>query len=232
MLNSRPCLNLLLAGLAFLTVTWVSAQSEPAKTPASKEIEAETSAAKRSPSPDKLIITPERQAAALKFAELHHPELYQLVNGLKRARRAEYHKAVRQLYNDSERLARLKERLPSRYELALSEWQLDSRLRLLVARMTMSAGDPELEGQLRELLKKRLDVRMELLKLDRERQAARLEKLEEQIEEIEFDEEAAIEKDLLRIQRSLGIPKRAPKRPATAPNKSLPAETSALQKRN
>lgn len=222
MLNSRfYWLIVLLAGLS---VSWAFAQQNPpAKTSGSKEAE---SSPRRPMGPGKAIITPERQAAALKFAELHHPELYQLVNGLKSARRAEYHKAVRQLYNDSERLARLKERVPARYELALSEWQLDSRLRLLVARMTMSAGDPELEGQLRELLKKRLDVRMELLKFDRERQAARLQKIEEQIEEIEADEQAALEKDLLRIQRSLGIPKRTPKRPAPAPKKDPPAKNT------
>ena len=51
-------------------------------------------------------MTPERQAAALKFAELHHPELYELLQNLKEARRPEYQEAVRQLYNDSERLAR------------------------------------------------------------------------------------------------------------------------------
>lgn len=159
----------------------------------------------------RVIMTPERQAAALKFAELHHSELYELMKRLKAARRPEYERAIRQLYNDSERLARLKERVPSRYQLALTEWQLDSRLRLLVARMTMS-DDPELEAELHNLLKKRLETRLELLKLERERQAARLEKLQDQIQEIEEDRDAAIQKDLQRIQRSLGITQRPARR--------------------
>jgi len=201
----------ILGGLLVVSATWVFGQTQPVKKGSSSKH------AKRTAPANKVIITPERQAAALKFAELHHPELYDLVNNLKKARRAEYHKAVRQLYHDSERLARLKERLPARYELSLKEWRLDSRLRLLVARITMSADDAELESQLEDLLRERLETRLAILKLDRERQAARLQKLDEQIEEMEADEDAAIQKDLLRIQRSLGISNRNPRknRPTT-----------------
>lgn len=203
-------------------VSWVSAQSqESEKVPKPQANPLAPAKANRPLSavdPASVIMTPERQAAALKFAELHHPELYQLIQGLKRGNRPEYQKAVKQLYLDSERLARVKERSAERYELALAEWQLDSRLRLLVARMTMSSGDPELEGQLEELLQKRLDARLALLKLDRERQAARLTKLDDQIQELESDREAAIQKDLLQIQRSLGVSKQKPKKsPALTP---------------
>ena len=229
--------NLHLRTLAFsaliaagLTAAPLYAQTQPVKAPANKK--PDNSAARRLPNATKVIITPERQAAALKFAELHHPELFELVKGLRKARRAAYEKAVRQLYNDSERLARLKERVPSRYELALTEWQLDSRLRLLVARITMSAGDPEMEAQLRELLKKRLEARLALLKLDRERQAARLKKLDEQIEEIEADENAAIDKDLVRIQRSLGVRKRPAPGKRPTPRKYQPAKKAADPKKS
>ena len=205
-------------GLCLVMATWVSAQSQE-----SENAPKPTAKANRPlPAGDaaNVIMTPERQAAALKFAELHHPELYQLIQGLKKANRPEYHKAIRQLYNDSERLARLKERIPDRYELALEEWQMDSRLRLLVARMTMSAGDPELEGQLQELLQERLDTRLALMKFDRERQAAKLAKLDDQIQDLESDREAAIQKDLLQIKRSLGDPKRTPKKPPVSTSKN------------
>lgn len=182
-------------------------------------------------SPAKVIMTPERQAAALKFAELHHSELYELMRRLKAAKRPEYQRAIRQLYNDSERLARLKERTPSRYELALTEWQLDSRLRLLVARMTMS-DDPELEAELQNLLKKRVETRLALLKLERERQQARLEKLQDQIQEIEEDRDSAIQKDLQRIRRSLGITNRPQRRPQVSTKTQPAPETSASPKGN
>lgn len=209
-------------GLCLATMTWVSAQTqEPenaAKTPANTQSPAKTNRPMPPGESVNVAMTPERQAAALKFAELHHAELHQLIQGLKKANRPEYQKAVRQLYNDSERLARLKERAADRYDLVLKEWQVDSRLRLLVARMTMSAGDPELEGQLKELLQKRVDARLNLLKFDQERQAARLAKLDEQIEQLESDRETSVEKELLQIQRSLGVNKQKPKKPpASAP---------------
>ncbi len=206
-------------GLCFVLATWVSAQSQESENAPKTPANVKTNRPMPAGDAASVIMTPERQAAALKFAELHHPELYQLIQGLKKANRPEYQKAIRQLYNDSERLARLKERIPDRYELALEEWQMDSRLRLLVARMTMSAGDPELEGQLQELLQKRLDTRLALMKFDRERQAAKLAKLDDQIQELESDREATIQKDLLQIKRSLGDPKRPPKK-APAPSGS------------
>lgn len=209
-----------------LMATWVSAQSDGVPNASAPPAGATEPVAKRGNPPAgaaKVIMTPERQAAAMKFAELHHPELYQLLQGLKRGSRAEYQQAVRQLYSDSERLARLKERAPSRYDFVLTEWQLDSRMRLLVARMTMSSDDPELKAQLQELLKKRHENRLALLKLDRERQAARLAKLDDQIQEMESDREAAIQKDLLRIQRSLGLGKRAPRKPANGHSNPNPS---------
>lgn len=229
----RPTFLLaILAGLVFLPVTRVSAQSDsPRKEAPRRAKEADTM--KRSAKPAEGMMTPERQAAALKFAERHHPELHDLVNRLKKSkrRRVEYRNAIRQLYRDSERLARLKERAPSRYELALKQWQLDSRLRLLVARMTMSAGAPELQAQLDDLLEQRMQARRALLKHDRKRLAARLARLDEQIETLEEDPQETIEKDLLRIQRSLGINKRKSKRQEAERKKNQPApETSAPRK--
>ncbi len=205
-----------------LIASWAFAQSNEGQDVSPKNSKPGTTAAKRAASTagaDKVIMTPERQAAALKFAELHHPELYELLQNLKQGRRPEYQQAVRQLYNDSERLARIKERMPTRYPLALTEWQLDSRLRLLVARMTMSVDDPDLAAELQELLKKRLDARLELLKLDRERLAGRLAKMDDQIQAIEEDRDSAIEKDLQRIKRSLGLNQRSPNRRKFPPRK-------------
>ncbi len=225
-LPRRPPLQMAL--VLVLLASWMFVPTNQGQEVAPKNSKPGTASAKRAlgtAGADKVIMTPERQAAALKFAELHHPELYELLQNLKQGRRPEYQEAVRQLYNDSERLARLKERMPARYPLALAEWQLDSRLRLLVARMTMSTDDPELDAQLQELLKKRLDTRLELLKLDRERLAARVAKMDDHIQAIEDDRESAIEKDLQRIRRSLGLNKRNPNRPQVSTKKAnTPAE--------
>jgi hypothetical protein len=156
-------------------------------------------------------MTPGREAAALTFAQLHHPELEKLLVHLQKSNPAEYRRAVRKLYLDSERLARVAERSPERYELELEAWKLDSRIRLHVARMSMSSGRGELDEQLRTLLQDRVDLRLRLLHFERERAESRLSKLTESIDEIERDPEEAALKDLQRVKRSLGIP---PARPA------------------
>jgi len=79
--------------------------------------------------------TPEREAAALTFVRAHHPELAELLDRLKTRRPQEYQKAIRELFRASERLAQSQEQAPQRYEMELSEWKLQSRVQLLVARM-------------------------------------------------------------------------------------------------
>ncbi|MBW3541844.1 MAG: hypothetical protein KY476_16370 [Planctomycetes bacterium] len=166
--------------------------------------------------PVSFVMTPGREAAALKFAQIHHPELEKLLLSLKKVNEREFDRAVRRLYQDSERLARIRERLPERYEAELEAWQLDSRIRLLVARQTMS-DDPELDGKLKELLLKRVELRAEQARHERERLKNRLDKLNETIEQIEADPLDAALKDLERVKHSLGLnpanSKAKPRRP-------------------
>jgi hypothetical protein len=157
-----------------------------------------------------LVMTAGREAAALKFAQLHHPELERLLARLEANNPAEYRRAVRKLYQDSERLARTAERAPDRYDLDLEAWKLDSRIRLLVARMSMSSddssGSQKFDGQLKTLLQERVDLRLRQLQSERERLSTRLNRLNETIGEIENNPEEAARKDLQRVKRSLGIP--------------------------
>lgn len=152
--------------------------------------------------PKKPAVTPGQEAAALEFAQVHHPELAELLDRLKSSDRPSYEKAVRDIAGTSERMARLRESDPERHELVVRNWTLDSRVRLLTARLTMS-DDPELRTELKALLRERQDGRLALLRLDRQRTAAKLEKLEAQIEELERDRDAAIERDLAKIDRNV-----------------------------
>ncbi len=85
-----------------------------------------------------LAITPEREAAVNTFVSLHHAELESLLKKLKTSNPKQYDKAVRELYLTSERLAQLHESEPQRYELELQAWQVQSRVQLLTAKITMS----------------------------------------------------------------------------------------------
>jgi hypothetical protein len=137
--------------------------------------------------------TPEREAAAITFVRQHHAELVDLLNQLKETKPAEYQSAIRELFQTSERLAQLREQDPQRYELELDAWKTKSRIQLLAARSTM-AGDHSLEDQLRSALNEQADIRLRLMKLERDRVADRLSKLDKGIEQYQQNETTQVQR--------------------------------------
>jgi hypothetical protein len=137
-------------------------------------------AVKRLPGPPPNF-TPEREAAALAFANQHHAELVTLLAALKERNRNEYERAIGELWRTSERLATSREKDPERHALELVDWKLNSRIQLLAARFSMNES-PAVEEELRAAIKEQTTVRIKVLELDRDRAATRAKKLEEQIQ--------------------------------------------------
>ena len=138
-------------------------------------------------------LTPEREAAAITFVRQHHAELVDLLNQLKETKPAEYQSAIRELFQTSERLAQLREQDPQRYELELDAWKTKSRIQLLAARSTMS-GDHSLEDQLRSALNEQADIRLRLMKLERDRVSDRLSKLDKGIDQYQQNETTQVQR--------------------------------------
>lgn len=153
-----------------------------------------------------------REKAALMFANRHHPELAELLKRLKATDTKAFDAAVRDVSQSRERLSRLEVQDPERHELALQVWTLDSRIRLLAARSTMS-DDPSIDERLRELLRERRQARLSLLRFERQRLKARIDRIEGQIEHLERNGDDAVENDLARIKRAVTV-NRTRKRPA------------------
>jgi hypothetical protein len=128
-------------------------------------------------------VTATREAAVMTFVRQHHPDLEALLVYLKAHRRADYAKAIRELFNVSERLARVQEQDEGRYELELAQWKLRSRIQLLVARMRTDTSEA-LRDQLRHALAEQVDLQLKILQRDRDRVRERLEKLEAKIERL------------------------------------------------
>lgn len=162
-----------------------------------------------------LKVTPEREAAVLAFVSQHHPELRELLIQLKESQPKEYETAVRELYRASERLAQIHERDDERYAAELLAWKLQSRVQLLAARLKMT-DSPELRSELERTLHEQLDAQLEVLRRDRQRLAARLEKLDRQIEVTEARREETIRKHLALL--------REPKKAASTRGKANPAK--------
>ena len=154
-----------------------------------------------------MALTSSRKAAALEFARQHHPELANLLKGLEKRNRRAYVRAMAQLYSTSERLARSKERFsPERFELELEAWKLDSRIRLLAARVSLSRKkDVRLERELNQALAERIDVRVRQLRREKVRLLQRADKLDKTILSLDAERDKAAAQYLKRVNRGLGI---------------------------
>jgi hypothetical protein len=161
-------------------------------------------------------ISPDREAAALAFARENHPELASLLDGLKRNAPKEYQAAMTDLDRVVDRLAKSKERSPERYTFELAEWKLTSRIRLLAARLTMSP-DPTVEAELRAALRERLELRLSAQRVERDRLQARVNKLDQQIEEMSSKADAIIEKQFVELRKTMPTPKPAAKAKSKKP---------------
>lgn len=137
------------------------------------------------------------------FAGKHHPELATLLEQLRKAKSPEFGRAIRELSGQMNRLERIQERTPQRFEFELTAWKLESQTRLLLARWAMSQ-DPALEQQIRDLLRQRSLHRTQHLQQERQRLLDRLAVVEAQLEERAGNSELEIEEEWQRMSRRTG----------------------------
>ncbi|MCA9048948.1 MAG: hypothetical protein KDA89_09495 [Planctomycetaceae bacterium] len=145
-----------------------------------------------------VALTREQEESALEFARRNHPELGRLLEQLRRSSSAGFSRGVREVHGTVQRLERLREKQPDRFEYEVNDWKLGSEIRLLTARWVMSQ-DPELEQQIRSLLVERQTARLQRLQSDREKLADRLENLDTQIEAAEAAVEDRMEAEWKRL---------------------------------
>lgn len=143
-------------------------------------------------------LTPEREAAAVTFVTLHHPDLAELLKHLKQSNPREYQRALRELFHQSENLAQTHEKDPRRYELDLEAWKLKSRIQLLAARLSM-AYSKSLEDELRTALGEQVDLRLRQQELMRDRLSTKLQEVEAEIARIKTDRDGRVKTELNRI---------------------------------
>ncbi len=140
------------------------------------------------------------EKTALEFARAQHPELASLLDALRRSNQPAYQAALRDVSRDAERLSKLAERDADRHQLSLRIWNLDSRIRLEIARLSMSS-DAEVESRLRPMLEERQAARLAQLEFDYQRQKERLDKLSEQLTATRRSSYDRVAAEIDRLQR-------------------------------
>jgi hypothetical protein len=243
-MNSRFFISLLVLGVALpLTAaaqrpekTVAKPEAKPVKEQPQQKVPQKELVGQKDPSKAKLIpITPQREAAVMEFVEKNHSELAGLLTHLKTSQPKEYERAIRDLLRVTEKLGMVKDRDDRQYNLELKAWKAQSRAQLLVARLKMtdpeSANTDELKAQLREILSEQLAARVEVMKLERDRTTARLDKLNQDIGRYEQDREKVIDGHVQNLMNQVNAnrPKAKPldKRPADkAPGEKKPQPTT------
>ncbi len=202
-------LLLLLSGSCLLLPASVSAQNG-AKGETVK-ISRDASKAKETVSPESKsnkeqksnnAINAKREKLAMEFARTHHPELADLIQRLKKRKPREYKRAIRDLDTTLNKLSRFKNRDSDRYRLTLERWEVDSRIRLMAARVSVM-GSSDDQSELKTLLKQRMDLQLELLKHEKAMAEKRVQKLEKSIADIEQNHDRLVDAELTKINRSI-----------------------------
>ena len=147
-------------------------------------------------------INPKREKLAIAFAKSHHPELAKLIQRLKKHKPREYKRAIRDLDATLTKLERFKNRDGERYRLTLERWEVDSRIRLLAARVSVM-GSSKNKSALKTLVKQRVDLQLELLQHEYKMAENRIEKLKKSISNIEQNQESIVDTELKKVQRSI-----------------------------
>jgi hypothetical protein len=146
-------------------------------------------------------LTAEEEQQALGFARSQHPELVPLLEKLKEDNPHEYRKALIDLFRAQQKLHRMADQNPERYALALRQWNVQSRINLLAARMVREADDAR-DETLKSLLAERRQLRIEMLQFDRTKTVERLTSLDAQLSQLQQDPDGDIEKELSRLKQS------------------------------
>jgi len=205
-------------------VGWAQSDSSKAESKAGRK--ANPSSPRPTPSKQRTRRLNKRQVKqSLAFARAHHPELAKLVSRLKGAgNRSAYDKAVLELFRTAERLERAKAANPKRYEMLLELWKLESQARLMVAQQTMKP-DPDRAARLKQTLRKRAELRREMLSADIKRSRERIDRIEIQLKALE-NLDAAADRELRRLKRSAKMTAdRSKSRRAKSARKAVSART-------
>lgn len=154
-------------------------------------------------------ISKERKEQLLEFVDANHPELKSLLTKLEENKRQRpYRQAMAGLDKTVKKLEGIKERSPKRYDLALKQWTLESRIKVAGAEVKHNDNEKS-RSKLKELVTQLVDFHINRMKNDQKQLLQRLEQIDKRIDEAEASREQTIEK---RIKGATRIGKKKSKR--------------------
>ena len=160
----------------------------------------------------KTAVTAEQRDVAMAFARDNHPELVPLISSLKESRPNDYNRALRELHVAAARFGKLRERLSTeRYAQQLQLWKLDSRIKLQLAKWSVSPSK-KLEGEIREAIAQRQSVRRQQYEQELLRAQDRVQKLQSAIQKLD---DYSPDTEFDKLTKSVKRRRQSAKKPAT-----------------
>lgn len=161
-----------------------------------------SSSEKSQASKQQLPISKARRNELMNFVHDNHPELKPLINSLRKKRPVQYNAAMRSLNKAVTRLNQLEIRQSEqRYNQALRDWRLQSRIQLLSAQLSIK-DTPARRKQLEKLITRRIDNRISQLNAEIEKTQKRLDRLTGLVTETEVNRTADIHRQFQAAIRS------------------------------
>ena len=143
-----------------------------------------------------------RKQELLSFVNEHHPELKDLLAELENGKKARpYRRAMGALDRSVKKIESTKQRNPKRYEMALRQWKLESRIKVAAAQVKLNDSE-ENRSELETLVAKLVDFHVERMKSERDQIKKRLGLIEKRIADIEANRAEAIEKRIKSATRT------------------------------
>lgn len=151
----------------------------------------------------KNLVSDEEAVTAMKFAADNHPELAGLLEQLRKSRPAEFQRAAKELTLQIQVLERIRQKNSARYESQLELWKQNSQIRVLMARWSRTK-DPELEKQVRGLLRERHEAKVLQLQAEKERLSQQLAKNNEQLAALTESADSQLDREWEQLSKKAG----------------------------
>lgn len=139
-----------------------------------------------------------RQAALMEFVQQNHPDLKRLLDLLEKRKPAQFRQAMKELAKHYDRLQAVKSRDAEKYRIALRYWKVHSRIEVMSAQVALKGAD-KFESKLKELIRQRLEIRIQLREYEEARLQERLNRVQDGLDAARKSMDADVERQLKQI---------------------------------
>ena len=146
--------------------------------------------------------TQRRRAEVLDFVQEHFPELGTVLAQAEKNHPAKIKNAYSRINKEVVRLEKLKTARPEKFELALKQWKLKTRIEIAVAQFAKKEDAEQLKTRIEPLVVEMASNRRKILDLERGFLVERLSKIDRLIERYESRPDASVKYNLKTYEES------------------------------